>query len=61
MMPLLAELDGGSNADMSDIQKNLQNLYEYNALLRDKLVHTQSMLHALTSKSPSPSDGQGQT
>lgn len=56
------KLDGGSSADMSDIQKNLQNLYEYNTLLRDKLVHTQSMLRALTTKSPSPTrDSQGQT
>ncbi|KAJ8422926.1 hypothetical protein Cgig2_012940 [Carnegiea gigantea] len=56
------KLDGGSSADMSDIQRNLQNLYEYNALLRDKLVHTQSMLRALTTKSPSPTrDSQGQT
>ncbi|RVX07387.1 hypothetical protein CK203_022539 [Vitis vinifera] len=28
----------GTEIDMSDIQKNLQNLYEYNVMLREKLL-----------------------
>lgn len=56
------KLNGGSSGDVSDIQKNLENLYEYNVLLRDKLIHTQSMLRALTTKHPSPSaESEGQT
>lgn len=34
----LADFKPGSEIDMSDIQKNLQNLYEYNVMLREKLL-----------------------
>ncbi|KAK9673436.1 hypothetical protein RND81_12G167800 [Saponaria officinalis] len=51
--PTLPEYNGSSPVDMSDIQKNLQNLYEYNAMLREKLVDTQSMLRTLTTKNSS--------
>lgn len=47
---------------MSDIQKNFQRLYDYNMMLRDKLVVTQSSLHALAAMSTSPvSESQTQT
>lgn len=51
--PTLPEYNGSSTVDVSDIQKNLQDLYEYNTMLREKLVNTQSMLRALTTKYPS--------
>ena len=35
--------------DMSDVQKNLQSLYEYNVMLRDKLVAAQSQLRSSAS------------
>lgn len=35
--------------DLSDIQKNLKNLYEYNVMLRDKLLATQSLLNSSSS------------
>ncbi|KAJ4721491.1 Transmembrane protein [Melia azedarach] len=47
-------LKDGSEVEMSDIQKNFQRLYDYNMTLRDKLVATQSYLHALATKSTSP-------
>ncbi|KAH9607682.1 hypothetical protein KSS87_010945 [Heliosperma pusillum] len=49
--PTLSEYNGSSMIDASDIRKNLEDLYEYNALLREQLVNTQSMLRTLTSKS----------
>ena len=52
-MLAVAESNGSSTIDMSDIQKSLRNLYEYNVMLRDKLVDTQSTLRALTAKNPS--------
>ncbi|KAI3888708.1 hypothetical protein MKW92_042154 [Papaver armeniacum] len=36
----------------SDIRKNLQNLYEYNVMLRENLISAQSMIEALTKKDP---------
>lgn len=51
--PTLLEHNGGFTVDMSVIQENLENLYECNAMLREKLVSTQSMLRALTIKYPS--------
>ncbi|KAL9234886.1 hypothetical protein vseg_009702 [Gypsophila vaccaria] len=48
--PTLSEYNENSQVDMSDIQKNLQSLYEYNAMLREKLVNTQSMLRNLATK-----------
>ncbi|KAI4350152.1 hypothetical protein L6164_010661 [Bauhinia variegata] len=40
----------GSEMDMSDIQKNLKSLYEYNVLLREKLMATQSLLQSPSSR-----------
>uniref|UniRef100_A0A803L4B0 Uncharacterized protein n=1 Tax=Chenopodium quinoa TaxID=63459 RepID=A0A803L4B0_CHEQI len=51
--PTLPEFNGSSNVDVSDIHKNLKDLYEYNTMLREKLVDTQSMLRVLTNKYPS--------
>ncbi|KAK9735798.1 hypothetical protein RND81_04G228700 [Saponaria officinalis] len=48
--PTVPEFNGNSSVNLSDIQKSLQNLYEYNALLREKLVNTQTTLRALTMK-----------
>ncbi|KMT13702.1 hypothetical protein BVRB_4g080840 [Beta vulgaris subsp. vulgaris] len=57
--PSLPELNGSSTVDLSDIQKNLQELYKYNTMLRKELVNTQSMLRTLTGKHPPvPSEGQ---
>lgn len=36
--------------DMSDVQKNLRNLYEYNVMLRDKLIAAHSLLHSSSSR-----------
>ncbi|CAH1446529.1 unnamed protein product [Lactuca virosa] len=51
-IPLLPSLEikPGSELSASEIQKNLQNLYEYNVMLREELIVAQSMLHTLTSK-----------
>ncbi|XP_022718530.1 uncharacterized protein LOC111276872 isoform X2 [Durio zibethinus] len=49
------ELKSGSEIELSDIQKNFQRLYDYNVMLRDEFVATQSLLRALDAKSPSPS------
>lgn len=48
------ELEAGSEMEISDIQKNLSSLYEYNVMLREKLVAAQLLLHALEKKSASP-------
>lgn len=45
-----AECKGGSEMDMSDVKKNLENLYEYNAMLREKLLAAQSLLHSSSSQ-----------
>jgi hypothetical protein len=50
----IAEFKAGSEMDMSDIQKNLTSLYEYNVMLREKLLATQSSLHSLATKSSFP-------
>ncbi|KAB2629971.1 hypothetical protein D8674_007490 [Pyrus ussuriensis x Pyrus communis] len=52
--PPSLELKDASEMDMSDVQKNLRSLHEYNVLLREKLVATQSLFHSLATKS-SPS------
>ncbi|XP_019259501.1 PREDICTED: uncharacterized protein LOC109237633 isoform X2 [Nicotiana attenuata] len=44
------ESHAADHISMTNLQKDLQNLYEYNMLLREKLIAAQSMLHALTSK-----------
>lgn len=36
--PPMLDFKPGTDIDMSDIQKNLQNLYEYNVMLREKLL-----------------------
>ncbi|OMO89263.1 hypothetical protein COLO4_19830 [Corchorus olitorius] len=46
------ELKSGPELELSDIQKNFQRLYDYNVMLREKFVATQSLLHALSSSSP---------
>ncbi|XP_030459721.2 uncharacterized protein LOC115680121 isoform X1 [Syzygium oleosum] len=44
------ELKAGSGMDMTDVQKNIMLLYEYNAMLREKLVATHSMLRDLATE-----------
>ncbi|XP_021681446.2 uncharacterized protein LOC110665557 isoform X2 [Hevea brasiliensis] len=56
-LPPPIEFKGGSELEISDIQKNLQNLYNYNVILREKLLTTQSLLHSLTSKSSTSLSG----
>ncbi|XP_010247700.1 PREDICTED: uncharacterized protein LOC104590676 isoform X2 [Nelumbo nucifera] len=58
--PPVLDFRTGSGIDMSDILRYLQNLYEYNVLLREKFVVAQSMLEALTTKASSP-ERKGQT
>lgn len=43
----MAEFKAGPEISISDIQKNLQSMYDYNVLLREKLMATQSKLHAI--------------
>lgn len=45
-----SELKAGSGMDMTDVQKNIMLLYEYNAMLREKLVATHSMLRDLATE-----------
>ncbi|XP_047167639.1 uncharacterized protein LOC124836513 [Vigna umbellata] len=47
--PPSLEFKDGSQMDLTDIQKNLKNLYEYNLMLRDKLLATQSLLNSSSS------------
>lgn len=47
------EFKAGSDMDMTDVQKNIMLLYEYNAMLREKLVATHSMLRDLVTESSS--------
>ncbi|KAL2330203.1 hypothetical protein Fmac_017784 [Flemingia macrophylla] len=47
--PPSLEIKGGSEMDMTDIQKNLKKLFEYNTMLRDKLLAAQSMLQSSAS------------
>lgn len=48
--PSLEMRGAGSEISIPEIQKNLENIYEYNMMLREKLVIAQSMIHTLTSK-----------
>ncbi|XWS58799.1 hypothetical protein CRYUN_Cryun08bG0064600 [Craigia yunnanensis] len=48
------ELKSGSEIELSDIQKNFQRLYDYNVMLREKFVATQSLVRALGANSSSP-------
>ncbi|CAM8960135.1 unnamed protein product [Rhodiola kirilowii] len=47
------ELKVGSETDMTKLEKNIQSLVNYNNILRENLIATQSMLHHLTTKSHS--------
>lgn len=55
---MLAEMRPGSEISIAEIQENLKNLYEYNMMLHEKLVSTQSTIHALTSKDSASSSDQ---
>ncbi|XP_004492821.3 uncharacterized protein [Cicer arietinum] len=57
--PPSLECKGGSEMNMSDIQNNLKNLYEYNAMLRDRLLAAQSLLHSSSSHHSSQEKGNG--
>ncbi|KAK7243286.1 hypothetical protein RIF29_38079 [Crotalaria pallida] len=52
--PPSLECKSGSEMDMSDVQKNLRSLYEYNIMLRDKLIAAQSLLRSSSSSKNSP-------
>ncbi|KAK4721763.1 hypothetical protein R3W88_011996 [Solanum pinnatisectum] len=49
-LPPLLELQAADHVSMTNLQKDLQNLYEYNMMLREKLIAAQSMLHSLANK-----------
>ncbi|CAN6806096.1 unnamed protein product [Brassica oleracea] len=49
------EGSSSSEVDAIDIKKKLQLLYDYNVLLREKLLDTQSLLNALSAKASSSS------
>ncbi|PQQ14841.1 uncharacterized protein Pyn_39539 [Prunus yedoensis var. nudiflora] len=51
--PASLELKDASEMDMSDVQKNLRSLYEYNVMLREKLIATRSLFHSLPANSSS--------
>ncbi|KAI3987454.1 hypothetical protein MKX01_042458 [Papaver californicum] len=53
-LPPDLEFKADSGTDISDIRKNLQNLYEYNIMLRENLISAQSMIEALTKKDSVP-------
>nr|GMC52067.1 Phosvitin like [Ipomoea batatas] len=54
------EHQGPEQMSMSNLQRNIENLYEYNAMLREKLIAAQSMLHALANnESPSADSSSG--
>ncbi|XVF56492.1 hypothetical protein PTKIN_Ptkin06aG0125500 [Pterospermum kingtungense] len=53
-LPPAVELKSGSEIELSDVQKNFQRLYDYNIMLREKFLATQSLLNALGAKSSSP-------
>nr|XP_043611166.1 uncharacterized protein LOC122582790 [Erigeron canadensis] len=57
-LPPSLEIRPGSDISISEIQKNLKNLYEYNVMLHEKLVITQSTINALTSKASESSSDQ---
>ncbi|KAE9592206.1 hypothetical protein Lal_00046432 [Lupinus albus] len=50
-LPPSLECTSGSEMDMSDVQKNLRSLYEYNVMLRDRLIADQSLLHSSSKRS----------
>ncbi|CAI9090921.1 OLC1v1025811C2 [Oldenlandia corymbosa var. corymbosa] len=52
--PPVLQCGTSGEANITDLQKSIQNLYDYNVMLRDKLAATQSMLHALSQNKLSP-------
>ncbi|XAR65825.1 hypothetical protein NMG60_11011783 [Bertholletia excelsa] len=56
-LPPSSEFKAGSEFSISDIQKNLQSLYEYNVLITHRLAAAQSMLQELTKKASSSGSG----
>lgn len=46
-----AEFSDSSDIDMFDILKNMKSLYEYNVILREKLLSTQSEVRAIATNS----------
>ncbi|KAJ8753634.1 hypothetical protein K2173_025625 [Erythroxylum novogranatense] len=50
-LPPPLEFSRGSEVEMSDIHRSLQQLYDYNVMLRDKVLTTQALLNALVSES----------
>lgn len=53
-LSVLTEFKAGSEFDMAEIQKYLQSLYEYSAVLQEKLVVAQSKLNDLAMKASYP-------
>lgn len=53
-LPPILDFKSESETDMSDIQRNLQVLYEYNVLLREKFIDSQSKLDALMKRASDP-------
>ncbi|KAI3735760.1 hypothetical protein L6452_15272 [Arctium lappa] len=54
-LPPSLEMRAGSEISIPEIQKNLENIYEYNMMLREKLTIAQSRIHALTTKASASS------
>ncbi|KAK6915284.1 hypothetical protein RJ641_020401 [Dillenia turbinata] len=52
--PPSIDFEANSEIELTDLQKDIQNLYDYNVMLREKLLSAQSMLDALAQKSTSP-------
>ncbi|KAE8711574.1 hypothetical protein F3Y22_tig00110283pilonHSYRG00019 [Hibiscus syriacus] len=50
--PPRLELKSGSEIELSDIQKNFQRLYDYNVMLREEFIASQTLLRDLTAKTP---------
>ncbi|KAL3838550.1 hypothetical protein ACJIZ3_023141 [Penstemon smallii] len=50
---LFEEFGSSTEPSMIDLQKNLQNLYEYNVMLREKLIAAQATIHDSAKKDPS--------
>lgn len=50
-----SEASSGSEVDAIDIKKKFQLLYDYNVLLREKLIDTQSLLNNLAAKASTSS------
>lgn len=52
---MFAEFKAAGEISVTDLQKSLKDMYDYNVILRDKLIAAQSILHALSEKKSSPS------